>query len=324
MKTSRLFLAALLTLASLPLVAQVNDTYIITAAANQAGGFGTRWQTQFSLFNPQLDYPLRISVVYLPTGGGQGFEEIVAVPANSLAYSDNILLDLFGINSGGGALLAAAFKEDNPGVPDSALARSFFVTSNTFNNASSGTYGTTIPGVWTGMLDDGISAVAANVRNHGPSGWRTNIGAVNLGRCNVTLRVSVYDADGHTILNQAPFNLPPLGHFQDRLPVETQAGTVEFFLDDPCVNSSTDYAVVFPYTSTVDVLSGDPSYQTPALLATPGSLLGKVQTQSVMSIDPTKIGKKLDTAYARGVREKAERLGTAFLTRDAKGWKIAR
>src|SRR5262249_18733288 len=136
-KTSRLLLAALfLTVASLPLAAQVNDTYIITAAANQGGANNTRWLTQFSLFNPQLDHDLVVSVTFLPTGGLQGVEERVTVPRNSLAFSDNILLDLFGIANGGGSLLVATFPEDNPGVPNTVLDRSFLVTTNTYNNAS--------------------------------------------------------------------------------------------------------------------------------------------------------------------------------------------
>lgn len=325
-KPSRLLLLVTLAgLAALPLAAQVNDTYIIAAAANQNGALGTRWQTQFSLFNPQLDYPLNISVTYIPTGGGQGKEEIVKVPANSLAYSDNILKDLFGLNSGGGALLVATFAEDNPGVPNNALARAFVVTSMTYNNAPTGWYGSTIPGVWTGMLDDGITAVAHNIRNSTRTGWRTNIGAVNLGRCNATLRVSVYDADGRTILNKAPFVLPPLGHFQDALPVQTEAGTVEFFLEDPCKNSSTNYAIVFPYATTVDNLSGDPTYQTPALLAGASQLFTKsLSTPSTAAIDPTAVGKKIDSEYALGVRAQAQRLGTALLIRDAKGYRIQR
>lgn len=324
MKTSNLLLAALLLIASLPLAAQVNDTYIITAAANQAGANNTRWQTQFSLFNPQLNHDLVISVTYLPTGGKPGIEERVTVPKNSLAYSDNILLDLFDLTSGGGSLLVATFPEDNPGVPDKALDRSFLVTTNTYNNAASGTFGQTNPGVWIGLLDDGITAVAQNIRNSSVSGWRTNIGAVNLGRCNATLRVSVYDADGKTILNKAPFVMPPLGHFQDRLPVNTEAGTVEFWVEDPCANSSSDYAVVFPYTSTIDPRSGDPAYQAPSLLAPLSSLQSKSLNAQSVEIDPTSIGKKIDTNYARGVRAQAEYRGMATLMHDAKGWRITR
>lgn len=323
MKTSRLLLiAAILCLTSLPAIAQVNDTYVITGAANGNGQNGTRWLTQFSLFNPHLDYDLRISVTLLPTGGKPGIEKLVLVPANSITWSDNLITDLFGLSSGSGSLLVATFAEDNPGVPNDVLSRSFLVTSNTYNDARTGTFGQTVPGVWAGLLDfdtDGISAVSHGIRNSNQSGWRTNIGAANLGRCNVTLRVSVYDADGHTILNQAPFVLPPLGHFQDSLPVAVEAGSVEFFVDDPCATSNDNYAVVFPYTSMIDNFSGDPTYQTPTLLASANVLFAKSQARKA---DPTSVGKKIDSSYARGVRETAERQGEALLRRDARGWRI--
>src|SRR5688500_3352342 len=92
--STRLF-AAILFAVTLPVAAQVNDTYVIPAAANVSGNFGTRWMTQFSVFNPQLDLPLVVSVTFLPTGGGVGFEELIELPPNSLAYSDNLLFDLF-------------------------------------------------------------------------------------------------------------------------------------------------------------------------------------------------------------------------------------
>jgi hypothetical protein len=314
-------LATLLILAALPIAAQVNDTYVIPVSANVAGGFGTRWMTQFSVMNPQLDHDLTISVTYIPTGGAKGTEELIDLPANSVAYSDNILDDLFGVTTGSGALLVATFAEDNPGVPDDVLSRSFLVTTNTFNNSKSGTYGQTVPGVWTGLLDtdtDGITAVAHGVRNIATQGWRTNVGAANLGRCSVDVLVSVYDADGRTILNKSRMKIPPLGHLQESLPVQVDRGSVEFFVDDPCANDSQRYAVVFPYVSTIDQLSGDPTYQTPVLLAPPNSIFAKA-----MKLDPSTVGKKIDSTYARNVRGAAEKLGRAMLTRGASGYQIS-
>lgn len=319
MKINRLLLlATLIAAVSLPAMAQVNDTYVIAAAANQPGAFGTHWQTRFSIFNPHLDDTLVISVTYIPTGGAQGIEELVELPPNAMAYSDNLLEDLFGV-TGGGSLLVATFPEDNPDVPDDVLSRSFLVTSDTYNNLASGTYGQTIPGVWAGLMDydtDGISSVAQNIRNTG--NWRTNIGAVNLGRCSVTLYVSAYDPDGNSILSQAPLILPPLGHFQDRLPAALETGSVEFFVSDPCATDVERYAVVFPYTSTIDQRTGDPTYQTPTLLADPKVLFAKGR-----KIEPTAIGKKIDAAYARTVRGQSLRRGTAKLLRDEKGWRIS-
>jgi hypothetical protein len=304
---------------SLPALAQVTDTYVIAAAANVRGNNNTRWMTQFSLFNPHLDYPLTISVTFLPTGGAIGEEKLIDLPANATFISDNILEDVFNTERSG-SLLVATFPEDNPGVPDQTISRAFLVNSNTYNNAASGTYGQTIPGVWTGLMDydtDEISGIAHGIDNSTRLKFRTNVGAVNLGRCGVTLRVSVYDTDGNTVLNRAPMYLPPLGHIQDRLPVGVEGGSVEFFVEDPCVLDDNLFAVVFPYTSTIDDLSGDPRYQTPTLLASPNVIYGKKGV-----VDSTKFGKKIDSAYARKVRANVNRLGKVNLVRSERGWTV--
>ena len=324
MRLSRLLpTVLLLLLASFPALAQVNDTYVIPASSNSPGDQGTTWATRFSVFNPHFDYPLVVSITFLPRFGLPGIEELVEVPANSSAWSDNLLLDLYGITNGSGSLLVATFPEDNPGVPNDVLSRSFLVTSETYNDDPSGTYGQTIPGVWTGLMDidtDGISAVSHGIRHIPGQGWRTNVGAVNLGRCQVTLWVTVYDADGN-LVTEAPMNLPMLGFMQDTLPVQIDAGTVEFSVQDPCAADDDLYAVVFPYTSTIDQYSGDPTYQSPPLLASPGSIFA---AKAGAALDPTKIGKKIDSAYARGIRSQAERRGKATLTRTPKGWKIGK
>jgi hypothetical protein len=313
MKRSTLLLAALLM--AVPIAAQVNDTYVIPVSGNLPGAFGTRWMTQFSVFNPQLDYALKISVVFVPTGGAQGLEALFTVPANSVAFSDNILADLFEVN-GSGSLLVATFPEDNPGVPDDVLSRSFLVTSNTYNNSSSGTYGQTIPGIWTGLQDyasDQISAVAHGIRNIRRLGWRTNVGAVNLGRRNATMLVTVYDADGRKILDKAPFGIPPMGHLQQHLPIEVDRGSVEFFVDD-----ASQTAVVFPYTSTIDEFSGDPTYQSPTLLASPKLIYSKGP------IAQTALGKKLDIIIARQVKASARSIGAVILVKTDSGYRITR
>jgi hypothetical protein len=295
--------------------AQVNDTYVIPVSANVPGAFGTRWMTQFSVFNPQTQYPLTVSVTYLPTLGGKGIEVLFEVPPNSVAFSDNLLQDLYGV-SGSGALLVATFPEDNPGVPNDVLSRAIAVTSNTYNNVQSGTYGQTVPGTWTGLQDfdtDGISAIAHGVRNIARLGWRTNVGATNLGRTSVVMYVTVYDADGATLLNKAPFTIPPMAHLQDRLPIDVDRGSIEFFVDDP-----TQGAVVFPYISTIDQLSGDPTYQTPVLLAGAKTLYNKG------ALAPQTIGTKIDVTTARAVRATASRIGMAKLTRTTNGLQITR
>ena len=321
MNKKNLLLAAILCLAATPMFAQLSDTYVITAAANVAGSNNTRWLTQLSVFNPHLDYPLHVSITLLPTGGATGPEKLITIPANSTFITDDVMRDVFSL-AGSGALLLATFPEDNPGVANTIVARSFLVTSNTYNNSSNGTFGQTIPGVWTGLLDvdtDDITAIAHGIDNSSRLRFRTNIGAVNLGACSVTVFVNAYDADGRKVLTDAPLGVPPYAHIQDRLPVTLEGGSVEFFVQDPCANDDDAYAVVLPYTSTIDDLSGDPRYQTPVLLASPGVIYGK---KAQVLADPTKIGKKIDTAYARGVVAKANRLGKISLVRSERGWVV--
>ena len=289
---------------ALPLAAQLNDTYVIPTVGNAAGANNTKWATSLSLFNPHFDYDLKVSLLLIPSGGGNALEVLVTVPKNSTVVSDNIVGEAFGV-SGTGALFAATFPEDNPGVEDSVVARSFLVIAKTFNNAATGTFGQTIPGIWTGLQDidtDNISSVAHNITDN--ASFRTNIGAVNLGACDVTMYVTVFDASGNTVVNNAPFTIPKYGHLQDRLPVSVSHGSVEFYVDDPCASDQSKFAVVFPYTSTIDNKSGDPSYQSPVLLATPTALY-KAAGQKV---DPTTFGKKIDMGFARRLRATAMRI----------------
>jgi hypothetical protein len=324
-RTSKLLLALILCLASVSAFAQITDTYVVTAAANAPGQNNTRWLTQLSIFNPHFDYPLTVSVTLLRTGGAPGEEKLIEIPANGVFISDNAMVDVFN-SSGTGSLLLAAFTEDNPQLPDNeVISRAFLVSSNTYNNAE-GTYGQTIPGVWTGLLDfdyDGITSVAHGIDNSSRLEFRTNVGVVNLGRCGITVRVSVYDADGFEVIKDAPFGVPPLAHWQERLPVTVEGGSVEFLVQDPCWDDADDYAVVFPYTSTVDNISGDPRYQTPSLLASPGLIFGK-KGKAAANADPTQVGKKIDSAYARKVRASVQRTGKVQLMRGERGWIVAK
>jgi hypothetical protein len=299
------FVAIAVVAFALPLAAQLNDTYVVPAVGNAPGANNTNWATSLSLFNPHLDYDLKVSLLLIPSGGGNAMEALVSVPKNSTVVSDNVVGEVFRV-SGTGALFAATFPEDNPGVEDSVIARSFLVIAKTFNNATTGTFGQTVPGIWTGLQDldtDGISSVAHNITDNKTS-FRTNIGAVNLGACDVTMYVTIYDANGKSLKTDVPFTIPKFGHFQDRLPVNVDRGSVEFYVDDPCASDQNNFAVVFPYTSTIDNKSGDPSYQSPVLLATPTALY----KAAGKGADPTTLGKKIDTSFARRLRATATRI----------------
>jgi len=311
--------AAILIAVAAPASAQVYDTFVVPAVGNTAGAGGTTWGSELTIFNPQ-PYTLFVSVTFLPSGLGQGSEVLVPIPSNQTFASDNVVANVFR-RSGTGSLLVATFPEDNKHVPNpTIIALSFVVRTKTYNNASSGTYGQAIPGVISGLMDfptEKLSAISTGVRNFGSvgvNGYRTNVGALNLGRFTVRMLVNVYDELGRTVAKDIPFDVPPLGHVQDRLPVTIDRGSLEFFMFDPGANDPNAFAVVFAYASVVDNRSGDPVYVDPVLLASPGYLYGKSLPKDLLNI-----GKKIDKDHARRVRASAEHIGVASMVTGADG-----
>lgn len=313
-------LAAAILLVAVPATAQVYDTFVVPVVGNTNGGGGTVWGTELALFNPQ-PHTLFISATFLPSGLGQGSEVLIEVPSNQTFAVDNVLAEVYQ-RSGTGSMLFATFVEDNPHVANPTIVNlSFVVQTRTYNDASNGTYGQGIPGVIAGMMDfptEQLSAVATGINNYGSvslSGFRTNVGALNLGRFEVTMLVNVYDELGRIVAQDLEFLVPPLGHLQDPLPIGVAHGTIEFFIFDPGANDPDDFAVVFPYVSVVDNKSGDGTYVTPVLLASPGYLYGK----QAKGLSTTEIGKKVDKEIAKRARDRSEHLGNVRLVPDANG-----
>lgn len=309
---SKLWVSLLLFVFAVPAVAQVSDTYVIPAAINASGANNSRWATDFHLFNPQA-HTLRVTLTFLPSGGAVGSTVKFNVSANGTAYADNILDDVFDL-TGTGSLLVATFAADNPGVPDQMLDRAFLVNTRTYNISGTGTYGQSIPGGFYGLQDvdaDGITGVSTGIRNTstGTSGFRTNVGAVNLGRYSITMYVSVFDSAGNAVGDRLAFSIPPQAHVQDRLPVAVEHGSVEFYVDDPMND-----AVVFPYASVIDNRSNDPVYVAPVLLASPGRLLQSAATRAAAA---TATPRRLSNNEAADVAARAADGGSAKV--DAAG-----
>lgn len=294
-----------LLLVAVPLSAQISDVYIVPAAADSPG-IGTYWMTDFHAMNPQA-YPLRATLVYLPTGGTVGSAFKFDIGANETVWADNIVAEFDDATVTTGSLLLAVLPEDNPGVAeDDYLGLSLVLQTRTFNTTSSGTLGQGIPGAITGLLDlelDGLTAIATGVRHFGApevSGFRTNVGALNLGRSDVTLHVTTFNADGVEV-NSSPFVLPPQGHWHEPLPVTVDHGSIEFWVEDPEPNAD-DF--VFPYVSIVDNRTGDATYIEPKLLAAP-SYIAPFKTGRRSATTPIRIDQ------VRRVIESARYLGVA-------------
>lgn len=292
-----------LLLAAAPLSAQISDVYIVPAAIDGPGALETYWMTEFHVMNPQ-SYPLRVTLVFLPTAPAVGSAFKFDIEANETIWADNIVAEFDDPTATTGSLLLAVLPEDNLGIEaDDYLGLSVVLQTRTFNTSSSGTLGQGIPGAITGLLDidlDGLSAIATGIRNLGSAGFRANVGALNLGRSDVTLQVVTFNADGVEV-GSSPFLLAPQGHFQQLLPVSVDHGSIEFWVEDPEPNVD-DF--VFPYVSIVDNRTGDATYIEPKLLAAP-SYIAPFKTGRRSASTPIR------TDQVRRVIESARYLGIA-------------
>ncbi|HVR41962.1 MAG TPA: hypothetical protein VMS56_00840 [Thermoanaerobaculia bacterium] len=300
-----------------PLRGQVGDAYVVPAVARTAGAAGTFWFSEFHVMNPQR-HDLVGTIVYMSTGGDTLLSFDFDMPANATVWAEDILAE-FGLETAGGSLLVATLPENNPGLGNDRAASAFVLQTRTYNELSNGsTLGQAIPGAITGLLDldlDGITAIATGVRNLGApgvTGFRTNVGAVNLSDWSTTLWVTVWD-DAGNLLAELPNPLPPQGHVQVPLPVAVDHGTVEFYVDFPAEANPHGADLVFPYASVIDNRTGDPVYLDPKLLATPLNLF-PYETGAVR-----RGPERITADQIRPIVEKAVKLGRASLARGTDG-----
>jgi len=219
---------------------------LVSAAAQQAGLGGTSWRTELSLFNAGAQ-GASVTALFIPAAGGTMVtRSLFLAPRQSAIYA-NTLLDLFGIANGAGAVAIEATS--------AGAGAQLRVTSRTFTNGSTGTYGQSVPDIRSGDLETTLylTGIQSN------TAYRTNIGLVNRGGADVGANLTLYDASGNTVSTANV--VIPANNFQ-------QSSLVVFFpetanrsynaLSLRVTTSSQD--VVTAFVSVIDNTSQDPVY----------------------------------------------------------------
>jgi len=222
-----------------PITEPGDYAYVIAAAAHAPGLEGTQWVTDVVLHNPGDD-SAEAALWFMKSGqdnlGALGVGVSVA-PGASQQIEDAVL-SMFGENEAAGAILIGS---------DHRL----LVTSRTYNDASSGTYGQFIPGrdVRNSIAQDQSVHLIQLTRT---DTFRTNLGVANPTADSVRINVSLRNFQGKEITSRT-FNVPPFGYIQktDILGLDTEDAFA-------VVSSSTPDASYFPYASVVDNRTGDP------------------------------------------------------------------
>ncbi len=219
-------------------------TYLVPASAHVSGLGGTSWVSDVVIFNG-ANSPAYVNLYYLP--GNQDHRgrtgKQVFVPVRASVTLADVLGTTFGQSSGSGSLYLGS-------------DRSLVVTSRTYNNAPSGTYGQFIAGRPTGTAIQ-ANQVAHLIQLTRSGDYRTNIGFANASGTAITVSVDLYGSDGSLIAARS-YPLEPWGFYQKTDPIGTNVSDAYAL-----VSSSTAGARFFTYASVIDNRTGDPVCITP-------------------------------------------------------------
>ncbi len=245
----------LILLITLPISAQLSSTWVIPAVAHAEGLNDTYWLSDVSIHNPHST-TLDIVVHYLPSN-----EENWSVPTIDIelgAWQTINLWDVLGTDVfdeyGTGALLLYVDLENPCTEPASC---DFLANSRTYTidpYSEDGEFGQTIPGFTiTNGTDWWTYGYTTGIIN---DGWyfRTNIGVFSWSDDWTVVGIDIQDELGNIVATEE-LDVPPFGHIQQRLDTEIDGATLVYYLID-----GPDDALVFPYASVVNEVTGDPSF----------------------------------------------------------------
>jgi len=220
------------------------NIYLIPAAAHAPGLGGTSWVSDVVLYN-QASSRASVNLYYLQGNhdhtGTTG--KRITVPAGASLKLGDVVGHTFGSTSTSGALYIGSDQE-------------LLITSRTYNNASSGTYGQFIAGM---PLADAIGAdqtvrLIQLTRN---GDYRTNIGFANASGKKITVTVKLYRNNGSAIATR-DYTVQPYGFFQKTDIIGTDVSDAYAIVSSPSTG-----AKFFVYASVIDNRTGDPVYITP-------------------------------------------------------------
>ncbi|HEX7192252.1 MAG TPA: PKD domain-containing protein [Thermoanaerobaculia bacterium] len=225
---------------------------LVSAAAQTSGVGGSSWRTELTLFNAGSD-TLSVNLFYIPSFGNAVQSRGIVIGGKQTITYANALTDLYGINSGAGAIAIEATSSS--GAPQ------LRVTSRTFTDGVAGTYGQAVPTV-------GSSDFSGNLYLTGmasSTSFRTNIGLVNRGDSDATVILTLFDSNGSQV---ASANVAvPANNFQQSAISQlfTSLATRSFDSLSMKVTSNAPDALSV-YASVIDNKTQDPIY----IQATPG------------------------------------------------------
>lgn len=224
-------------------------------AAHLQGYGGSQWRTDLEINNPTgASVSVDIELLVRDQQNPSPLRQTYSVPALQSLRIEDVVDAAFGFTG-------AATLRVTPSAP------TVVVTSRTFNQSAGGTYGQFLPAIAEDeAIVTGASARLIQLTHHrsAGSGYRTNIGAINLKGAPVQVDVRLYTAQG-SLLGTVPLSVPAYGSVQsDKIFEQVTGGDVE--QGYAVVSTASPDAAFLAYASVIDNATGDAICVQPARL----------------------------------------------------------
>jgi hypothetical protein len=223
--------------------------WFVAASAHVAGEGDSLWRTDLSIQSSMLT-PASVPMWFFPRDSDNTDAlciDVGAVDPGASVYFEDVVQGVFGISGAGGIGIGDALD------PFSNLA----VSSRTYNQTGSGTFGQSIPGrtesdavapqqsVWLSQL-------------HENERYRTNLGFLEVSGAGAEVEVRLYTQDASS-LGSRSYTL----RAYEALQVNSIFGSSVEVTNGFAVVTVTSGGAVLPYASVVDNQTGDPTYIEP-------------------------------------------------------------
>lgn len=221
--------------------------HTIAAVAHAPGSGGTQWRTNTAVVNGGAT-TTTLGLSFLDyTPGTLPVARTYPLAAGAIVEWQDILVSLFGKSA------SAASK----GSVQITSTQPLYVTSRTYNQAASGTYGQYYPSVRPLQgLTSGQAGVIPQLKK--TAAFRTNVGVMNLGTADVTVAIKLWSATGSQAGTTKTQSVAP-GRYWQQDDVFTSLGAGSRDIAYATIEVQTPGGRVWAYGSVVDNSTGDPT-----------------------------------------------------------------
>lgn len=216
--------------------------YLVPAVSHGPGAAGTQWRTSVAALNPG-GLEAQVELTLFASGGST--TRATTLAGGSTTEWVDIVVSLF----------EADPMASTAGAVEVAADRRLLLTSRTYNQAATGTYGQYLPALTASEgLTSGLTGRLLQIKRN--ADFRTNIGFANPGSQECQVRLRLFDAGGTQVGTTRTITVPARGWVQEN-DVFSSLGAGNMELGSAAVEVLTSGGAVWAYASVVDNHTGD-------------------------------------------------------------------